>query len=95
MDMTVEVIYALPQRQERVSLQLPPGSTALDAVRASGLLRLVPQGELGRVGVWGRLVTPETQLRDGDRVEIYRPLLADPKEIRRKRAANARRQGPA
>jgi putative ubiquitin-RnfH superfamily antitoxin RatB of RatAB toxin-antitoxin module len=85
MDLTVEVIYALPLRQERVSLQLPPGSTALDAVRASGLLRLVAQGDLGRVGVWGRLVTPETRLHGGDRVEIYRPLLADPKEIRRKK----------
>ena len=85
--MHIEVIYALPQKQERVSLDLPPDSTVLDAVQASGLLQRLPQVELGRVGVWGKQVTPETRLRDRDRVEIYRPLIADPKEVRRERAA--------
>jgi len=89
--MHIEVVYALPQRQERVLLDLPPGSTALDAIQASGLLRHLSQGEFGRIGVWGRPVTPETRLRDRDRVEIYRPLTADPKEIRRIRAAKTRR----
>jgi putative ubiquitin-RnfH superfamily antitoxin RatB of RatAB toxin-antitoxin module len=84
MGIYIEVIYALPQRQERVVLDLRPDSTALDAVQASGLLK---QGELGRIGVWGKLVSPETRLRDRDRVEIYRPLTADPKEVRRDRAA--------
>jgi uncharacterized protein len=88
--MTIEVIYALPQRSERVLLQLPPGSTALDAVRASGLLRHLPQGEFGRLGVWGKLVAPDAPLRDRDRVEIYRPLLADPKDVRRSRAARTK-----
>jgi hypothetical protein len=87
----IEVIYALPQRQERVLLDLPPGSTALDAIHASGLLRHLSQGEFGRIGVWGKPVTPETRLRDRDRVEIYRPLVADPKEIRRNRAAKIRK----
>jgi putative ubiquitin-RnfH superfamily antitoxin RatB of RatAB toxin-antitoxin module len=90
MSLSVEVVYALPQQQERVLLTLPPGSTALDAVQASGLLRLLPSGALGRIGVWGRPVVPETRLRDRDRVEIYRPLIVDPKENRRKRAANKR-----
>ena len=90
MSLSVEVVYALPQQQERVLLTLPPGSTALDAVQASGLLRRLPGGALGRIGVWGRLVVPETRLRDRDRVEIYRPLIVDPKENRRKRAANKR-----
>ena len=90
MSISVEVVYALPQRQERVSLILPPGSTALDAVQASGLLRQLPREEFGRIGVWGRPVTPETPLRDRDRVEIYRPLIADPKESRRERAAKTR-----
>jgi len=90
MSIRVEVVYALPQRQERVLLTLPSGSTALDAVQASGLLRQLPRGELGRIGVWGRPVTPETRLRDRDRVEIYRPLIADPKESRRERAAKYR-----
>jgi putative ubiquitin-RnfH superfamily antitoxin RatB of RatAB toxin-antitoxin module len=85
--MHIEVIYALPQKQERVSLHLPPESAVLDAVQASGLLQRLPQIEFGHFGVWGRSVTPETHLRDRDRVEIYRPLIADPKEIRRERAA--------
>jgi len=84
--MHIEVVYALPQKQERVLLDLPPESSVRDAVQASGLLQRLPQVELGRVGVWGRQVTPETRLRDRDRVEIYRPLIADPKEVRRKRA---------
>jgi putative ubiquitin-RnfH superfamily antitoxin RatB of RatAB toxin-antitoxin module len=91
MNISVEVVCALPQRQERILLTLPAGSSALDAVQASGLLRLLPPGESGRVGVWGRAVSPETRLREGDRVEIYRPLIADPKESRRERAAKKRR----
>ena len=87
--MRVEGIYALAQKQERVSLNLPPDSTVQDALQASGLLQRLPQFELGCVGVWGRPVTPETRLRDRDRVEIYRPLIADPKEVRRKRATKA------
>lgn len=89
--MRVEVIYALPHRQERVLLDLAPGSTVLDAVRASGLLQRLPQIEAGQLGVWGRVVTAETRLRERDRVEIYRRLIADPKDVRRARAAKARR----
>jgi len=92
MSISVEVIYALPQRQQRVLLDLAPGSTALDAVQASGLLQCLLQGNLSRIGVWGRPVVPETRLRDLDRVEIYRPLSADPKVIRRDRAAKTRRR---
>ncbi len=91
MSICVEVIFALPQRQERVALDLPNQSTALDAVAASGLSERLPQGNLDRVGIWGKPVPPDTLLRDRDRVEIYRPLLADPKEIRRDRAANKRK----
>jgi len=53
------------------------------------LLQRRPEIKLGRAGVWGRPASPDTRLRDRDRVEIYRPLIADPKEIRRRRAANA------
>lgn len=91
MSIRIEVIYALPQRQERVRLDMPPDSTAPDAVEASGLLRHLPHGQLGRIGVWGKPVSPQTRLRDRDRVEIYRPLIADPKETRRVRAAKARK----
>lgn len=89
--MRIEAIYALPQRQERVSLDLAPGSTVLDAIQASGLLQRLPEIKLGRAGVWGRPASPDTRLRDRDRVEIYRPLIADPKEIRRRRAAKVRK----
>ena len=89
--MRIEVVYALPRKQERILLDLPPASTVLDAVQASGLLQRVPQMALGRFGVWGRPVTPETRLRERDRVEIYRCLIADPKEVRRERAAKARK----
>jgi len=91
MSMRVEVIYALAQKQERVVLDLPPGSTVQDALQASGLQQRLPQIEFGRLGVWGRAVTAETRLRDRDRVEIYRPLIADPKEVRRERAAKTRK----
>jgi len=89
--MRIEVVYAMPQRQERVSLDLAPGSTVLDAIQASGLLQRRPEIKLGRAGVWGRPASPDTRLRDRDRVEIYRSLIADPREIRRKRAAKARK----
>ena len=89
--MRIEVVYALPQRQERVSLDLAPGSTVLDAIQASGLLQRLPEIKLSRAGVWGRPASPDTRLRDRDRVEIYRPLIADPKEIRRRRAGKARK----
>jgi len=89
--MRVEVIYALAQKQERVLLDLPPASTVQDALQASGLLQCLPQIEFGRFGVWGRPVSAETRLRDRDRVEIYRPLIADPKEVRRERAAKTRK----
>jgi putative ubiquitin-RnfH superfamily antitoxin RatB of RatAB toxin-antitoxin module len=89
--MRIEVVYALPQQQERVLLDLAPGSTVLDAIQASGLLQRLPQIELSRSGVWGRPVSPDTLLRELDRVEVYRPLIADPKVVRRQRAAKARK----
>lgn len=91
MSMRVEVVYALPLTQERILLDLPPCSTVQDALQASGLQQRLPQVELGRLGVWGRPVTAETRLHDRDRVEIYRPLAVDPKEVRRERAAKARK----
>lgn len=81
--MRIEVVYALPQKQEREILELASGSSVQDAILASGLAQVA----LGRVGIWGRPVSPDTRLREQDRVEIYRPLIADPKEVRRKRAA--------
>ncbi len=91
MSMRIEVVYALPHEQECVSLDLPAGSTVREAVEASGLLERLPQAELGAVGVWGRQVAAETRLHERDRVEIYRPLIASPGEIRRARAAKSRK----
>ncbi len=85
----VEVCYALPQRQELVKLVLPEGATVGDAVAASGLLEAYPEIEVdGRnmVGIFAKLARTDAVLRDKDRVEIYRPLIADPKAVRKKRA---------
>ena len=70
-----------------VDLQLPAGATLVEALQASGVLERHPGIELAtaKVGVWGKLAALDTPLRDGDRVELYRPLLVDPKEARRLR----------
>ncbi|QDF99698.1 RnfH family protein [Azoarcus sp. DD4] len=85
----IEVVYALPQRQELVRLHLPDGATVRDAVIASGLLGKYPDIEIdgpNKLGIFAKLVKADTVLRDRDRVEIYRPLIADPKAVRKKRA---------
>lgn len=86
--LSIEIAYALPQRQELVHLQLPAGSTVQQAIEASGLLQKYSEIDLkkNKVGVFGKLTKPDAPLRDRDRVEIYRPLIADPKEVRKKRA---------
>ena len=77
------------------TLGLPAPATALDAVRASGLLERHPELGLGEplIGIWGRACAPETLLADGDRVEVYQPLTMDPNEARRLRARNLRAAG--
>ena len=88
----VEVAYALPGQQVLLELEVEEGTTVREAIERSGLLSRFPEIELarGRVGIFGNRVDLETALREGDRVEIYRPLVADPKENRRRRA---RRRG--
>lgn len=85
---TIEIAYALPQKQELVHLDLPAGSTVQQAIDASGLRQKHPEIDLAKnkVGVFGKLTRLDAPLRDRDRVEIYRPLIADPKEVRKKRA---------
>jgi len=70
----------------RRSLKLERGATVADALRLSGIGERFDNLDLSRIGVFGRVVDPATPLRDGDRVEIYRPLRIDPKEARRRRA---------
>ncbi len=89
----IEVVYPLRDRQTFVQLDLVEGSTIQEAIEASGLLREFPEidpGGRNKVGVWNKLAKLETVLRDHDRVEIYRPLKADPKEIRKQRAAEGK-----
>lgn len=84
----VEIAYALPQQQSLLVKQFAPGITAEQAIRDSGLLDKYPEIDLGKnkIGIFGKLAKLDTVLRDKDRVEIYRPLIADPKEVRKKRA---------
>ena len=88
----VEVAYALPEKQVLLSLDLAPGTTLEEAIAQSGIETEFPDLEIdpARVGIFGKKAGLEDKLRDGDRVEIYRPLIADPKEARRKRAELAK-----
>lgn len=83
----VEVVYALPDKASSVTLQLEDNATLGQAVTQSGLLEKFPEIDLARnkVGVFSKPGTPGTHLKEGDRVEIYRPLRVDPKEARRRR----------
>lgn len=84
----VEIVYALPHEQTLIALHVPQGSTLEQAIRLSGMLKKHPDIDLSTIkaGVWNKSSELGTILRDKDRVEIYRPLIADPKEVRRKRA---------
>ncbi|MEX0899084.1 MAG: RnfH family protein [Gammaproteobacteria bacterium] len=91
----VEVAYARADRQFVIAVELDLDATLADAVAASGILERCPEIDLekSRVGVFGKLATLDRPLRNGDRVEIYRPLIGDPKEIRRRLAAEGKTMG--
>lgn len=84
----VSVVYAEPGRAFRVAVELPRGATVADALACSGFRTARPEVGIhaDRLGIHGRKARPDNVLRDGDRVEIYRPLTIDPKEARRLRA---------
>lgn len=88
----IEVIYALADRQELRALKVAAGCTVGQAIEASGLLAKYPEIDLAKnkLGVFAKLSKADTVLRDRDRVEIYRPLIADPKEVRKQRAAEGK-----
>ncbi|MBW7981984.1 RnfH family protein [Enterobacillus tribolii] len=92
-DISVEVVYALPERQYLRKVTLPEGANVEQAIVSSGLLELRTDIDLSRnkVGIFSRAVKLSDILRDGDRVEIYRPLLVDPKELRRQRAERTKK----
>ena len=84
----IEVVYALPEQQVLLTLDVKPGTTAEEAIQLSGILQQFNDIDLSenKIGIFGKAVKLDEVLRDKDRVEIYRPLIADPKESRRKRA---------
>ncbi|WP_273870128.1 RnfH family protein [Serratia odorifera] len=87
-EIRVEVVYALPERQYLRQVTLDAGSSVEQAIVASGLLELRKDIDLhsNKLGIYSRPAKLADVLNDGDRVEIYRPLIADPKELRRQRA---------
>ena len=91
-EITIEVAYAAVRGQIVLQLQVESGTTVGEAVKQSGILQQLPEIDLGlnKVGIFGKLVRTDTLLRDRDRVEIYRALIADPKEARRRRAQAAK-----
>jgi len=92
-EINVEVVYALPERQYVRTLKLEEGSSVEQAIIASGLLDVRREIDLktNKVGIYSRPVKLADTLSDGDRVEIYRPLIADPKELRRLRAERSKK----
>ncbi len=84
----IEVVYALPGEQTLLKRSVPAGSTVAEALQASGVLAKHPEIDMdkNKLGIFGKLTKADAVLRDKDRIEIYRPLIVDPKEVRRKRA---------
>ena len=92
-EIRVEVVYALPERQYLRTVKLEEGSSVEQAVKASGLLELRSDIDLkhNKLGIYSRPVKLADTVNDGDRIEIYRPLIADPKELRRIRAERSKK----
>jgi putative ubiquitin-RnfH superfamily antitoxin RatB of RatAB toxin-antitoxin module len=84
----IELVYALPDEQILLKRSVPAGTTVAGAIQASGVLDKYPEIDLdkNKMGIFGKLTKADAVVRDKDRIEIYRPLIADPKEVRRKRA---------
>lgn len=92
-EITIEVAYADTRSQTILRLRVKSGTTVGEAIKQSGVLEQYPEIDLGlnKVGIFGKLARTDTLLSDRDRVEIYRALIADPKEARRRRAHAAKR----
>lgn len=88
----VEVAYALPEKQAIIEVEVAAGTSALEAARQSGITARFEGIDLdnAKLGIFGKVVSPTQVVRPGDRVEIYRPLIADPKEVRKARAARVK-----
>ena len=92
---TVEVVYGLVDKQKIIAMQVPEGITAVQAVLQSDMVLVFPEIDLDALvlGIFGKKCKADAVLFDHDRVEIYRPLIADPKEVRKKRAAEGKKMG--
>jgi hypothetical protein len=93
----IEVVYGLPQKQNLMSITVALGLTVEQAITESGMLMLFKEIDLSvnKVGIWNRAVKLSDEVCDLDRIEIYRPLIADPKEVRKRRAEKAVLEGRA
>ncbi len=93
----VDVIYALPTQQKVISVSVHPGTSAIEIVRQSNIVNFFPEIDLETVklGVFSNLIKHDQVIEPGQRIEIYRPLIADPKDVRRKRADKAKDEGRA
>ena len=91
-EITVELAYEFQHAQLIIPVMVQVGTTAENAIYASGILKKFPEIDLtdNKVGIFGKAIKPDTVLRHLDRVEIYRPLIADPKEVRKQRAADGK-----
>ncbi|GAA0356509.1 RnfH family protein [Bowmanella denitrificans] len=93
----LEVVYALPNKQALLEVVVERGTTVQEAIQASGLLKRFPDLDISqsKVGIWYRTCKLTDVPKDGDRIAIYRPLIADPKDARRRRAEKAKDEGRA
>lgn len=93
----VEVVYGLPHKQKLLSLSVNIGTTVEQVIIESGILTLFSEIDLkeNKVGIWNKVVKLSELVENLDRIEIYRPLIADPKEVRKRRAAKAKLEGRA
>ena len=91
----IEIAYATPDKQKIVECEIAQGTPARDAIKQSDIGDYFPEIDLDNcdLGVFGKVIAPNYELADGDRIEIYRPLIADPKEVRRQRAAQGLKTG--
>jgi putative ubiquitin-RnfH superfamily antitoxin RatB of RatAB toxin-antitoxin module len=94
---TIEVVYGVPHKQKILTLAVDVGTTVEKAIQDSGVIALFPEIDLAinKVGIWNRAVKLPEILNDLDRIEIYRPLIADPKDVRKRRAEKAKQEGRA
>ncbi len=90
--MKIEVAYALRHKQTLLNIEVDDNASVEDAIQQSNILKKYPEINLkkNKVGIFGKITSLEVKLREKDRVEIYRPLIADPKEVRKQRAAEGK-----